>query len=251
MRRWILCTTLALGACKPAAPTAPAPAANAPLTTDDQRTLYALGLVMGQRMDDFSLTPAELAVVQRGIADKVTGARAQVELNEWGPRINTMAQARQGRRSEQEKVRGRAYADTAARETGAERLPSGLVFRTLREGNGPTPTPANTVRVHYRGTLIDGTEFDSSYTRGEPVEFPLNGVVPCWTEGVQRIRVGGKARLVCPSDIAYGDRGQRGIPPGATLNFEVELIGIVGAPGAGDAAVAPTPTAPPTPPPGH
>lgn len=251
MRRWILCTTLALGACKPAAPTAPAPAANAPLTTDDQRTLYALGLVMGQRMDDFSLTPAELAVVQRGIADKVTGARPQVELNEWGPRINTMAQARQGRRAEQEKVRGRAYADTAARETGAERLPSGLVFRTLREGNGPTPTPSNTVRVHYRGTLIDGTEFDSSYGRGEPVEFPLNGVVPCWTEGVQRIRVGGKARLVCPSDLAYGDRGQRGIPPGATLNFEVELIGIVGAPGAGDAAVAPTPSAPPTPPPGH
>lgn len=251
---------LALGACKPAAPAAPAAAANRPLATDDERTLYALGLVMGQRMDDFSLTPAELAIVQRGIADKVTGARAQVELSQWGPRINTMAQARQGRRSEQEKVRGRAFAETAAHETGAQRLPSGLVFRTLREGNGPTPTPAQTVRVHYRGTLIDGTEFDSSYTRGEPVEFPLNGVVPCWTEGVQRIRVGGKARLVCPSDIAYGDRGQRGIPPGATLNFEVELISIVGAPpaeGAGDAAVAPTAAPPtpaaaaPTPPPAH
>ncbi len=249
MRRWILCTMLVLGACKPKV-TAPAPAANAPLTTDDQKTLYALGLVMGQRMDDFSLTPAELAVVQRGIADKVTGAHPLVELNQWGPRINTMAQARQVGRSEQEKVRGRAFADTAAHETGAERLPSGLVFRTLREGNGPTPTPANTVRVNYRGTLIDGTEFDSSYTRGEPVEFPLNGVVPCWTEGVQRIRVGGKARLVCPADIAYGDRGQRGIPPGATLNFEIELIGIVAPPapeGAGDAAVA----APPPPPPGH
>ena len=259
MRQWILCTTLALGACKPATPAPAAPAANAPLTTDEQRTLYALGLVMGQRMDDFSLTPAELAVVQRGIADKVTGARPLVELNQWGPRINTMAQARQGQRAEQEKTRGRAFAETASHEAGATRLPSGLVFRTLREGNGPTPTPASTVRVHYRGTLIDGTEFDSSYTRGEPVEFPLNGVVPCWTEGVQRIRVGGKARLVCPSDIAYGDRGQRGIPPGATLNFEVELISIVGPPPAegGDAAVAPTPAAPtpaaPTPaaPPAH
>ncbi|MDB4929757.1 MAG: FKBP-type peptidylprolyl cis-trans isomerase [Myxococcaceae bacterium] len=250
MRRWILCSMLALGACKPATPAAPRPAANAPLATDDERTLYALGLVMGQRMDDFNLTPAELAVVQRGIADKVTGARPQVELNQWGPRINTMAQARQGRRSEQEKVRGRAFADTAAHETGAERLPSGLVFRTLREGNGPTPTAANTVRVHYRGTLIDGTEFDSSYTRGEPVEFPLSGVVPCWTEGVQRIRVGGKARLVCPSDIAYGDRGQRGIPPGATLNFEVELISIVG-PGDGGAPAAPAMPTPPTPPPAH
>jgi len=112
---------LALGACKPKAPTA--------LATDDERTLYALGLVMGQRMDDFSLSPAELAVVQRGIADKVTGARPQVELNQWGPRINTMAQARQGRRSEQEKVRGRAFADIAAHETGAQRLPSGLVIR--------------------------------------------------------------------------------------------------------------------------
>jgi FKBP-type peptidyl-prolyl cis-trans isomerase FkpA len=250
MRRWILCSMLALGACKPAAPAAPRPAANAPLATDDERTLYALGLVMGQRMDDFNLTPAELAVVQRGIADKVTGARPQVELNQWGPRINTMAQARQGRRSEQEKVRGRAFADTAAHEQGAERLPSGLVFRTLREGNGPTPTAASTVRVHYRGTLIDGTEFDSSYTRGEPVEFPLNGVVPCWTEGVQRIRVGGKARLVCPSDIAYGDRGQRGIPPGATLNFEVELISIVGPPDGGAPAMPAMPT-PPTPPPAH
>lgn len=246
MRRWILCTTLALAACKPATtqPSA-APAANRPLATDDERTLYALGLVMGQRMEDFSLSPAELAIVQRGIADKVTGARPQVELNEWGPRINTMARARQGRRAETEHAAGRAFADTAARETGAERLPSGLVFRTLREGNGERPSASSTVRVHYRGTLRDGTEFDSSYTRGEPVEFPLNGVIPCWTEGVQRIRVGGKARLVCPADIAYGDRGQRGIPAGATLNFEVELISIVTPPGAGDAAApaAPAPTA--------
>jgi FKBP-type peptidyl-prolyl cis-trans isomerase FkpA len=250
MRRWILCSMLTLGACKPATPAAPRPAASAPLATDDERTLYALGLVMGQRMDDFNLTPAELAIVQRGVADKVTGARPQVELTQWGPRINTMAQARQGRRAEREKVSGRAFADLAAHETGAERLPSGLVFHTLREGNGPTPTAASTVRVHYRGTLIDGTEFDSSYTRGEPVEFPLNGVVPCWTEGVQRIRVGGKARLVCPSDIAYGDHGQRGIPAGATLNFEIELIGIVG-PADGGAPAMPAMPTPHAPSPAH
>lgn len=253
MRRWILCATLALSACKPATPAAPAAPANAPLRTDDERTLYALGLVMGQRMEDFSLSPAELAVVQRGIADKVTGARPQVTLNEWGPRINTMAQARQGRRAETEHAAGRAFADTAARESGAVRLPSGVVFRSIREGTGEQPTAASTVRVHYRGTLRDGTEFDSSYTRGEPVEFPLGGVIPCWTEGVQRLRVGGKARLVCPSDQAYGDRGQRGIPAGATLNFEVELIGIVAPPapppsaaGDGGAATTASPTNVPT-----
>ena len=116
----------------------------------------------------------------------------------------------------------------AAAEAGATTTPSGLVMRMLKEGNGPTPAATDTVRVHYRGTLPDGKEFDSSYARKKPAEFPLNRVIPCWTEGVQRIKVGGKARLTCPAAIAYGDRGAGGvIPPGATLHFEVELLGIV------------------------
>jgi FKBP-type peptidyl-prolyl cis-trans isomerase FkpA len=106
------------------------------------------------------------------------------------------------------------------------RTPSGLIIKTIRPGTGASPAATDTVRVHYRGTLVDGKEFDSSIKRGQPAEFPLNGVIPCWTEGVQRMKVGEKARLVCPASIAYGERGRPGIPGGATLVFEVELLGI-------------------------
>ena len=116
---------------------------------------------------------------------------------------------------------------TAAAEKDAVVTPSGLVFRSLKDGSGANPAASDTVKVHYRGTLPNGTEFDSSYKRGEPAAFPLNRVIPCWTEGVQRIKVGGKARLTCPSAIAYGPRGAGGvIPPNATLHFEVELLDI-------------------------
>jgi FKBP-type peptidyl-prolyl cis-trans isomerase FkpA len=102
---------------------------------------------------------------------------------------------------------------------------SGLVYQSLKEGSGKAPAATDTVRVHYRGTLADGREFDSSYKRGEPTEFPLNRVIPCWTEGVQLMKPGGKARLTCPPAIAYGDRGAGGvIPPNATLQFEIELL---------------------------
>ena len=102
-----------------------------------------------------------------------------------------------------------------------------LVYKSLREGTGASPTAADTVKVHYRGTLLDGTEFDSSYKRNEPASFPLGGVIKCWTEGVQRMKVGGKAELVCPPELAYGARGAGGvIPPNATLRFEIELLAI-------------------------
>ena len=125
-----------------------------------------------------------------------------------------------------------AHADTdlaaaAAKEKGAIVTPSGLVYVSLREGRGASPTAADVVKVHYRGVLANGTEFDSSYKRNEPAQFPLGGVIPCWTEGVQRMKVGGKAKLVCPAAIAYGQRGAGGvIPPNATLQFEVELLEI-------------------------
>ena len=106
---------------------------------------------------------------------------------------------------------------------------SGLVYRSLKDGSGASPAASDKVKVHYRGTFPDGKEFDSSYKRGEPIEFPLNGVIKCWTEGVQRMKVGGKAKLTCPASIAYGERGAGGvIPPNATLQFEVELLGING-----------------------
>jgi len=105
---------------------------------------------------------------------------------------------------------------------------SGLVYQSLKDGSGAQPTATDTVKVHYRGTLPDGKEFDSSIKRGQPAEFPLNRVIPCWTEGVQKMKVGGKAKLTCPPAIAYGERGTPGgpIPPNATLHFEVELLDI-------------------------
>ncbi len=115
----------------------------------------------------------------------------------------------------------------APKEVAAVTTASGLTYRSLTEGTGASPSASDTVKVHYRGTLMDGTEFDSSYKRGQPAEFPLNRVIKCWTEGVQRMKVGGKAKLVCPPAIAYGERGAPGaVPPNATLNFEVELLGI-------------------------
>ena len=116
----------------------------------------------------------------------------------------------------------------AAREPGAAVLPSGLVYRATAEGTGASPSATDTVRVHYRGVLADGKEFDSSIKRGQPAEFPLNRVIRCWTEGVQKMKPGGKATLTCPPALAYGDRGAGGvIPPNATLQFEIELLGVV------------------------
>jgi len=120
-----------------------------------------------------------------------------------------------------------ATTDAAAKEAGAVVTPSGLVYRALKEGTGANPTAADSVKVHYRGTFPDGREFDSSYKRNEPIDFPLRNVIPCWTEGVQKMKVGGKAKLTCPAAIAYGARGAGGvIPPNATLLFEVELLAI-------------------------
>ncbi len=118
-------------------------------------------------------------------------------------------------------------AASAAKEKGAVVKPSGLVYLSLKEGTGPNPLATQTVKVHYRGTLPDGKEFDSSYKRNEPTSFPLNRVIPCWTEGVQLMKVGGKAKLTCPSKIAYGEKGAGNmIPPNATLHFEIELLSV-------------------------
>lgn len=120
-----------------------------------------------------------------------------------------------------------SYLDKAAAQPGAVKTPSGLVYRELKPGTGPSPSATDTVKVNYRGTLTDGTEFDSSYKRNEPISFPLNQVIPCWTEGVQKMKVGGKSQLVCPANIAYGEEGRPPvIPGGATLIFEIELLGI-------------------------
>jgi FKBP-type peptidyl-prolyl cis-trans isomerase FkpA len=117
--------------------------------------------------------------------------------------------------------------DKAAKEKGAVKTASGMVYKSVREGKGKSPNATSMVEVNYRGTLTNGKEFDSSYKRNQSITFPLNGVIPCWTEGVQKMKVGGKARLVCPPELAYGARGAgQDVPPNATLIFDVELLGI-------------------------
>lgn len=204
---------------------APPAAAPGALTTDDQKTVYAIGLSMAQQLSQLGLSPAEMEILKRALTDAAAGKPA-IELNTWGPKINAFAQARIGRAAVAEKARGKAYVDKAATEAGSARTATGLVYRELTAGSGASPKATDKVRVHYRGTLVDGTEFDSSYKTNAPAEFPLNGVIPCWTEGVQRMKVGGKSRLVCPSEIAYGDGGRPSIPGGATLIFEIELLAI-------------------------
>ena len=211
-------------------PTKPKPVAATPpaLTTDDQKIIYSLGLSIYKSLSQFDLSPQELDLVKRGLADAAEGKPA-VDLDAWGPKIQALAQTREVRVTERQKLESKAYLEKAASQPGASKTDSGLVYRELVAGTGPTPKATDTVKVNYRGTLVNGTEFDSSYKRNEPAQFALNGVIRCWTEGVQKMKVGGKAILACPSDLAYGDHGRPSIPGGAALIFEIELLEIVNA----------------------
>ncbi|MEW6719232.1 MAG: FKBP-type peptidyl-prolyl cis-trans isomerase [Thermodesulfobacteriota bacterium] len=204
----------------------PSFAADAP-KTDNEKTLYALGLMLHRSVADFQLTPAELEFVKQGLSDANAGNPAAVDLQVYGLKVQELANARRKVRSEKMAAAGKAYEEKAAKEKGAEKTASGMIYLSLKEGAGKKPGPSDTVKVNYRGTLTDGKEFDSSYKRGQPAEFPLNGVIKCFSEGLQKMKVGGKAKLVCPSAIAYGERGAGPmVPPGATLTFEIELLGI-------------------------
>ena len=207
-----------------------AQAAPAPGTpqTDDEKTVYAAGLVLARSLGQFDLSPQEVEVVRRAIADALAGKPA-LDLDEWGPKIQGLVTVRTARLVTRQKEQSTAYLTKAAAAANAVKTESGIVYTETAAGTGASPAATDRVKVHYRGTLIDGTEFDSSYARNEPAEFPLNGVIRCWTEGVQRMKTGGKARLVCPSDLAYGDRGNDAIPGGSALIFEIELIDIVSA----------------------
>jgi FKBP-type peptidyl-prolyl cis-trans isomerase FkpA len=212
--------------------------------TDEEKTLYALGVALSRNLASFSLSPDELKIVEQGLADGVQGGDLKVDMAEFGPKIQAFAKDRGTKAAAKEKDASKGFLDKAAAEKGATKLPSGVIYSETQAGTGATPKPTDRVKVHYNGTLTDGEVFDSSVQRGEPVTFPLNGVIPCWTEGVQKMKVGGKAKLVCPSDTAYGDRGAPPkIKPGATLVFDVELLGIEDAPakpaaGAGAAGAA-------------
>ncbi|MBH0201918.1 MAG: FKBP-type peptidyl-prolyl cis-trans isomerase [Nitrospira sp.] len=208
--------------------TTPLLAASQDPTNDDQKTLYALGLAISQSLGTFSLSETELDMVKNGLTDGVLKRPLKADLQTFGPKIQQLQQARLTLVAEGEKKAGAAFLTKAASEKGSTKTESGIVITTIKPGTGATPKATDTVKVHYHGTLTDGTVFDSSVKRGEPATFPLNKVIKCWTEGVQQIKVGGKSRLVCPSNLAYGDGGSPPIiKPGSTLVFEVELLEIV------------------------
>lgn len=197
------------------------------LKNDEQKTFYALGLAIGNNLSIFNLSPAELELVNAGLSDSVTHKKPEVDLQTFGPKIQELQRTRMQAAAAIEKKAGDAFLAEAATEKGATKTAGGAIITTLKPGTGTSPKASDEVKVHYHGTLTDGTVFDSSVQRGQPVTFTLDKVIPCWTEGLQQMKVGGKYKLVCPAQLAYGDRGAPPrIKPGATLVFEVELLDI-------------------------
>jgi FKBP-type peptidyl-prolyl cis-trans isomerase FkpA len=239
MRKLIFAVFVALLAAVACSPTlTPAP------TTEDQKAFYSLGVHLNKQLSIFDLTPEELKYVQLGMADAAAGKQLAAEPEANTQKLGQLAQDRMAKATEKQKALAKSFLEKAATEKGAQKTASGLIYTEIKAGTGTQPNAANVVKVNYVGTLIDGKEFDSSVKRGQPVEFPLGQVLPCWTEGVGMMKVGGKAKLVCPSEIAYGDRGRPPIiPGGATLIFEVELLEVKAA-----NAAPSMPAMPPAPP---
>jgi FKBP-type peptidyl-prolyl cis-trans isomerase FkpA len=221
---FLFVVALAMPACNPNG----SGGGSAKLDTDDQKTLYALGLILGRNVAGFNLTASELNTVKAGMTDAALGKKPQVELETFGPKVNQLRNKRMSAKSEDEKKKGKAFEDKAAAEAGAERTPSGMVFKSLGGGSGEQPKNTDTVKVNYKGTLIDGTEFDSSYKRGQPATFGVNQVIPGWTEALQKMKVGSKWQLFIPSELAYGASPPPGsqIGPNAVLIFDIELLNV-------------------------
>jgi FKBP-type peptidyl-prolyl cis-trans isomerase FkpA len=196
--------------------------------TEDDKAFYALGYFVMERASQFELDEHEAEMVLAGARDALTGVDAQADPTTYQQRLTEIFRERQSRGAEAEKLASQSWIEEQAQTPGAVTTPSGLVYIETEAGTGESPEATDTVRVHYHGTLRDGTVFDSSVERGTPAVFPLNRVIPCWTEALQRMNVGGKATVICPSSIAYGDRGAPPkIQPGAALHFDVELLEIV------------------------
>ena len=195
--------------------------------TSDEKAIYALGARLGQQAAPLRLSPDEVEVLKRGVGDAARGEKLLLDPMAYGSAIQELLRKRAAGDVGEEKLRGLAFQTQAVLEPGAVKTGTGLIFRSLEPGRGKSPAVGDTLTVHYKGTLASGKPFDSSYDRGQPLEFTLDKVIPCWGEALRRMKVGEKAKLVCPPEIAYGDTGSPpAIPGGATLVFEVELLGI-------------------------
>lgn len=219
----LLACALLVSCAKSAQQTA-APAAQ----TEEDKTLYALGVLMSRSLQSFSLTPQEAEQVKAGLGDGALGKAQTEDVESYVPKLQELQKTREAALATKEKAAGQAYLTKAAAEKDATTTASGIVIKTTKAGTGANPKASDQVKVHYEGRFVDGKVFDSSIKRNEPATFPLSGVVPCWTEAVQTMKVGGKAQIVCPSALAYGDAGRPPQMPGsATLVFDIELLEIV------------------------
>ncbi len=204
-------------------------AADPELKSEDDKTIYAIGLLLANQLAEFKLSPAELAILESGLTDGTGGKTPKAELETYGPKIQPLRQQRRGAFLAEEKKKGDEFLAKVAAKDGVKKLADGVLIETVSEGKGAGPAPGDTVKVNYKGTLSDGTVFDTSEKHGGPQTMKLDTkIVKCWNQGMQFMKVGGKAKLYCPSDQAYGERGNPPvIPPNAALSFEVELVEIV------------------------
>jgi FKBP-type peptidyl-prolyl cis-trans isomerase len=209
---------------KPAAE--PEKAAVKPVTGagDDENTLYALGALISGNLKAMNLSPAEVETVKRGLTDSLTGKKLQADPAKYEQKIQSLASARIASTANANKESGKAYAAKIASEKGVQKTPSGVLYQSLQEGTGAKPKATDTVKVNLEGKLTDGTVFDDS-AKKTPTSLVMNQLFPCFSEGIAKMKVGGKARLVCPSSTAFGDQGRPPtVPPGSTLVFEVQLL---------------------------
>lgn len=201
-------------------------AADVKLKTEDDKTFYAMGFMLGSNLQRLNLTDHELSALYKGLTDSAKGKKSEAELQIYQPKIQMMFKARMEKVAKEEQGRGDQFIkDYMAKHPEAKKTESGLVYRVITAGSDKKPKAEDTVKVHYHGTLTNGEVFDSSVERGDQITFPLNRVIKGWTEGLQLIGEGGKIELVIPPALAYGDQGAPPkIPGGATLKFEVELF---------------------------
>ena len=193
-----------------------------------EKLSYALGMVIGHNLKGMNVTNLNSADFAEAVADVLAGEKTALTDDEAQTTVSTFLQQQQEEQSKAARAEGEAFLAENAKKEGVTVLPSGLQYTVLREGEGRKPAATDSVKCHYEGTLTNGTVFDSSYRRGEPATFPLNGVIAGWTEGVQLMAEGAKYRFFIPYNLAYGERGAgQSIPPYAALIFDVELIEIL------------------------